>query len=67
MGANTNYEQATAAGCVTIWQGVDYGNTYNKGNHRCEWDFSANRSSSIFGNSSRVQPTSIALLPCIKL
>ena len=66
IGGNTNYEQTIVYGCIQITKGIDYGNTVEEKYHRTDWSISADRNSSIYGNSETVQPLSLKILYLIR-
>ena len=55
-----------ASGAFAVSDGGGRGDIYALGSTRPKWDLSATRSSSLYGESSSVQPPSLRLLPCIK-
>ena len=66
IGGNTNFEETRVEGCIQITKGYEFGNTYKGGYHRPDWTISANRNSSIYGNSETVQPLSLKILYLIR-
>ena len=55
-----------ASGAFSLSDGGGKGDIYGLGAKRPKWDFSANRSSSVYGGSTTVQPPAIRFLPCLK-
>lgn len=55
-----------ATGAFVLSDGGGRGDIYALGTSRPRWDLSATRSSSVYGGSSAVQPSSLRFLPCIK-
>lgn len=56
-----------ATGAFSLSDGGGNGESYKFANHRPKWSLSAARSSSVYGGASSVQPSSVRLLPCIKV
>lgn len=63
-GQSENKNEAT--GAFSLSDGGGNGESYRFADHRPKWSFSAARSSSVYGGSSAVQPSSLRFLPCIK-
>ena len=61
-----NDDRNEASGAFTLSDGGGRGDAYALQFTRPKWDFSATRSSSLYGGSSTVQPPAIRVLPCIK-
>lgn len=67
-GTDPDTLKATASGAFsrTLADGAGNGHDYTVDNSKVTYSFDASRSSSIYGNSTTVQPASLTLLPCIK-
>ena len=56
-----------ATGAFYLSDGGGQGDSYVLAGTRPNWNLSASRSSSAYGNSSSVQPAALRVMPCIKI
>lgn len=60
------YDSVNASGCIDNSSNGRQDSGGGGKNNGEAWSISASRSSSVYGNSSTVQPASLRLIPCVK-